>query len=98
MKMGTPENCAALDLEVTDVSGQKSIRVSDLASDATVGELIKASLEEMSLPENDVSGRPLVYHALLEREGRHLQGAEIVSEAVRTGDRVVLQPNVDAGS
>jgi hypothetical protein len=95
--MGTPESCGALDLEVTDVSGQKSIRVADLASDATVGELIKASLSEMSLPQNDVAGRPLVYHALLEREGRHLQGAEIVSEAIQPGDKVVLQPNVDAG-
>jgi hypothetical protein len=95
--MGTPEKCAALDLEVTDVTGQKSIHVADLASDATVGELIKASLEEMSLPQNDVSGRPLVYHALLEREGRHLKGPEIVSETVQTGDRVVLHPNVDAG-
>lgn len=95
--MGVPESVSGLDVEVTDVSGQKSIRVADLAADATVGELIRASLSEMSLPENDSTGRPLAYHALLEREGRHLHGSEIVSEAVRTGDRVVLQPNVDAG-
>jgi hypothetical protein len=95
--MGTPESCGVVDLEVTDVSGQKSIKVADLASDATVGELIKASLSEMSLPQNDVGGRPLVYHALLEREGRHLHGSELVSDAVQTGDRVVLQPNVEAG-
>jgi hypothetical protein len=95
--MATQETSRVLDLEVTDVSGQKTIQVSDLAADATVGELIRASLVEMSLPQNDISGRPLAYHALLEREGRHLHGAEIVSEAVQTGDRVVLQPNVDAG-
>jgi hypothetical protein len=39
----------------------------------------------------------LTYHARLDREGRHLQGAEHVAEAVRPGDRLVLQPNVDAG-
>ncbi len=95
--MGMPIDGEAIDLEVTDVSGQKSIRVADLASDATVGELIKASLSEMSLPQNDVSGRPYVYHALLEREGRHLRGDELVSESMQPGDRVVLHPDVDAG-
>ena len=94
--MGVQENLG-VGLEVTDVSGQKSITVTDLAADATVGELIRASLGEMALPQNDVSGRPLVYHALLEREGRHLHGSEVVSETVKEGDRVVLQPNIDAG-
>jgi hypothetical protein len=44
-----------------------------------------------------VSGRPLTYHARLEREGRHLHASERVGDAVQNGDKVVLQPNIDAG-
>jgi hypothetical protein len=84
-------------LEVSDVSGQKSLEVNGLQPDATVGELVRASLAGMSLPENDTTGRPLVYHALLEREGRHLHTSERVGDALQTGDKVVLQPNIDAG-
>ena len=66
---------------VSDVSGQKRSQVGNVPTHATVGALIQGLLAEMNLPKNDVSGRPLTYHARLEREGRHL----------------VLQPNVDAG-
>jgi hypothetical protein len=45
-----------------------------------------------------VEGRPLTYHARLDREGRHLQSSELVGQALQEGDRVVLQPNIDAGS
>jgi hypothetical protein len=54
-------------------------------------------LGQMNLPQNDVSGRPLTYHARLEREGRHLHASERVGDAVQNGDKVVLQPNIDAG-
>ncbi len=83
--------------EVSDVSGQKVLSVSNVPVDATVGELIQGLVGRMRLPANDAGGRPLTYHARLDREGRHLQGAERVSTAVLPGDRVVLQPNVDAG-
>ena len=83
--------------EVSDVSGQKVLSVSNVPVDATVGELIQGLIGRMRLPANDAGGRPLTYHARLDREGRHLQGAERVSTAVLPGDRVVLQPNVDAG-
>ena len=83
--------------EVSDVSGQKLVNVSNVPTDATIGELILGLLARMRLPVNDAGGRPLSYHARLDREGRHLQGTERVAEAVQTGDRVVLQPNVDAG-
>ncbi|MBI2833210.1 MAG: hypothetical protein HYX76_02135 [Acidobacteria bacterium] len=86
-----------LGFEVSDVSGQKLHSVSNVPSDATVGELVEALLSQMKLPQNDPSGRPLTYHALLEREGRHLHAAEKVTDAVQAGDRVVLQPNIDAG-
>jgi hypothetical protein len=40
----------------------------------------------------------LSYQALLEREGRHLHAAERVSDVLEPQDRIVLQPNIDAGS
>ena len=83
--------------EVSDVTGQKVLSVSGIAADVTVSELIRELLGRMRLPANDAAGRPLSYHARLDREGRHLQGAERVGESVQPGDRVVLQPNVDAG-
>ena len=84
-------------VEVSDVSGQKMVNVTNLAADSSVGELIQGLLGRMHLPPNDVSGRPLTYHARLEREGRHLHASERVGDALQTGDRVVLQPNIDAG-
>ncbi len=84
-------------LEVSDVSGQKGVTVSGVPTDASVGELVEQLLAEMQLTREDVSGRPLTYHARLEREGRHLLASERVGEALQTGDRLVLQPNIDAG-
>jgi len=84
-------------LEVSDVSGQKGMTVSDVPTEASVGELVEQLLAEMQLTREDVSGRPLTYHARLEREGRHLHGSERVGDALQTGDRLVLQPNIDAG-
>jgi hypothetical protein len=84
-------------LQVSDVSGQKVAKVSNVPSDCTVGELIQGLLSQMQLPRNDGAGRPLVYHARLEREGRHLHGSEMVGDALKTGDKVVLTPNIDAG-
>jgi hypothetical protein len=95
--MGTQE-MTGLGLQVSDVSGQKLASVNQVPQDATVGELVQGLLAQMSLPQNDVGGRPLTYHARLEREGRHLHASERVGDALQTGDRVVLQPNIDAGA
>ena len=94
--MGKP---ATLDMtiEATDVSQQKMVSVSDIPDDATVSELIQSLLPRMHLPGNDVAGRPLTYQALNEHAGRHLRGDEKVGEALRSGERIVLQPNIDAG-
>ena len=86
-----------LALQATDVSGQKTFNVPRVPLDSTVGEFVRGLLPRMRLPENDISGRPLHYHALLEREGRHLHASEAVAEALQEGDRVVLQPNIEAG-
>ncbi|HEY7545992.1 MAG TPA: hypothetical protein VID27_13960 [Blastocatellia bacterium] len=84
-------------IQVKDVSGQKTHNVSNIPTDATVGEMIQGLLAQMKLPKNDVGGRPLTYQARLEREGRHLHTHERVGDALQNGDNVVLQPNIDAG-
>lgn len=84
--------------EVSDVTGQKVVGISNVPDDLTITDLVQGLVGRMRLPANDAAGRPLSYHARLDREGRHLQGAERVRESVQSGDRVVLQPNVDAGA
>ena len=84
-------------LEVSDVSGQKIFRVPKAPPDATVGELVNSLLPRMSLPVNDTNGQPLAYQARLEREGRHLNAAERIGDALAPGDKLMLQPNIDAG-
>lgn len=86
-----------LNISATDVSGQKTAVVEDVPRDATVGEIVKDLLDNMNLPKNDPNGRPLTYHARLEREGRHLHDSEVVDDSLQTQDKIVLQPNVDAG-
>src|SRR5262245_52309040 len=85
-------------ITVADVSGQKAVRVSSVPSDATVDEVVRHLLGEMKLPANDAEGRPVTYHARLERESRHLQGKERIGDTLQAQDHLILQPNVDAGS
>ena len=84
-------------LQASDVSGQNMAKVNDVPLDSSVGELIQSVLAEMELPRNDASGRPLTYQALLRREGRHLHTSELVGDALKDDDSIVLQPNIDAG-
>jgi hypothetical protein len=89
---------ATVTLEVTDVSRQKLIRARKVSRDASVGEFVRGILPEMRLPATSGSGEPYTYHVRLEREGRHLHGSERVGDALKENDRIVLQPNVDAGA
>lgn len=85
-------------LHAWDVSRQKHVLVDDVPPDASVGELAQGLVRSrMNLPENDAEGRPLNYHVRLEREGRHLHASEIVGEALKDEDEIVLQPNIQAG-
>lgn len=84
-------------LDVSDVSGQKRLTVDECERDATVGELVERLLAEMDLARQDREGRAVTYHARLEREGRHLHASERVGDALQPGDRLVLQPSIDAG-
>lgn len=87
----------SLVLEVSDVSGQKRVKARGVQCDALVGEFVRGAVGRMGLPRISTNGEPFTYHARLEREGRHLHASERVGEALRPDDRIVLQPNVDAG-
>jgi hypothetical protein len=95
--MGKPEVAPEIALEISDVSGQKVYSVANAPADGTVGELVHEMLGKMNLPRNDASGAPLSYQARLEREGRHLNASERIGDALEVGDRLTLQPNIDAG-
>jgi len=95
--MGKPETANGLSLSVSDVTGQKIFVVANASADGTVGELVADLLTRMSLPESDSGGRPLNYHARLEREGRHLHASERIGDVLEMNDHLTLQPNIDAG-
>ncbi len=86
-----------ISIQVSAVSGQKEANVDDVPPDVTVGELVQGLLSEMNLPKNDVQGQPLKYQAQRERDGLHLPDTDRVGDALETGDRLVLHPNIDAG-
>ena len=91
------ERTGTVDVQFTDTSGQKMARARNVPGNCTVGEAIQSVLSELRLPQNDASGRPIVYHGLHDREGRHLEPSETVGATLVDGDRVVLQPDVEAG-
>lgn len=86
-----------LKLIASDISEQKQVEVQDIPSDADVQEVLDAIVRQMELPPNDVEGRPLLYQALLPREGRHLRGDEKIGDVLQQNDRIILQPNIEAG-
>lgn len=85
-------------IRVSDVTGQKMVDVHDVPRDATIGELIEGLLPRMNMPRNDSGGRTLAYQARLDRDSRHLHASEVVGEALLPHDRVVLQPEINAGA
>jgi hypothetical protein len=85
-------------LNVSDVSGQKLVRASGVPIGTTITELVQGLLTKMGLARHDVEGRPLTYNARLDREGRHLNGGEIVGDSLENDDLIVLTPNIDAGA
>jgi hypothetical protein len=88
---------STISLHVSDVSGQRRSQARGVPYDSTVGELIDSLLPRMKLSPRDGTGQPVSYHALLEREGRHLNRSEVVGETLRHDDSLVLQPEITAG-
>jgi hypothetical protein len=90
-------NAGGLEIEATDVTGHHTFRVRDYPERSTVDDLVRTLVAGMELSHTDPTGTPYTYHARLDREGRHLHASEIVGDALQTGDRISLQPNIDAG-
>jgi hypothetical protein len=88
-----------LDISASDVTGQTVVNIGIDAGDRemSVGELLDGLVPRMKLPRLGNGGRPLTYHARLEREGRHLHATETVGEALKKDDRLMIQPTIDAG-
>ena len=88
-----------LDILASDVTGQTVVNVGIDPGDRemSVGELLDALVPRMKLPRLGNGGRPLTYHARLEREGRHLHATEVVGQALQSQDRLMIQPTIEAG-
>jgi len=86
-----------LEIRAEDVTGQKAVNARNVPIGSTVGELLDGLVPLMQLPRKDSGGRPLTYHARLEREGRHLYSSERVGDALQQADRLVIQPDINAG-
>jgi hypothetical protein len=96
MNAATAE-AGAFAIEASDVTGQKTMRVSSVPRGATIGELVRGLLARMGLVQSDARGQALAYRARLEREGRHLNESELVDDALRPDDRITLHPHINAG-
>ena len=92
-------NRTKLDISATDVTRQNVVNIGIDPGDRemSVGELLDSLVPRMKLPRLGNGGRPLTYHARLEREGRHLHATEVVGEALQTNDRIMIQPTIEAG-
>jgi hypothetical protein len=90
-------SATTLSLRVSNFNGQTRSRVSQVPRQSTIGEFVKSLLAKMSLPEVSPDGRPLAYQARLEREGRHVHSSEVVGDALRDDDEIMLTPSIDAG-
>ena len=82
-------------VHVQDVSGQREY-LANVPTDASWGETLQSLLGHLSLPKNTPNSET-VWTGRLEREARHLQASEIVGDALQDQDRIVLQPEVNAG-
>ena len=96
--MAKTESVLEIPLEISDVSGQKVFTVNNAPTNNTVGELVHEMIGKMQLPRNDANGAPLSYQARLQREGRHLNASERIGDALVRGDKLTVQPNIDAGA
>ena len=88
---------ARINVRARDVTGQKSVRVKAVPTDATVQELVNELRTQMHLPSNDSTGQPLAYHAFDQRLGKHLNAQDLIGDTVSENDELVLHPDIIAG-
>lgn len=87
-----------LELTASDVSGQRRVKVRNIATQATVGGVVRSLVAKLGLIREDAAGRPLTYRARLDRESRSLNGGELVGDALKPNDRISLYPYIQAGA
>lgn len=87
-----------INFAVEDVSGQKHFNINNYNRNSTVGDMINGLTKKMGLPTTDAEGNTTVYRAFSKADSKHLDNSEIVGDALKPGDSLVLQPNVNAGS
>ncbi len=83
-------------LEVEDFNGQVRRRASGIPREATVNDLIESVRGEMSLPEQDSQGRPILYGART-TNGEMLNPTEQVGDVLQDEDVITLTTSVTAG-
>ena len=83
-------------LEVEDVTGQVRRRAHGIAPDTTVAEMTEHLAWRLELPEQDASGRPVLYSART-ADGEALNPTDFVGDVLKEQDRVILSPSVTAG-
>ena len=88
---------ANLNLNVSDVTGQRHATARAIPADFSVGQVIDGLLPQMQLNRTDRSGNPVQFDARLDREGRHLHRSERVGDALRPNDEITLHPRIMAG-
>lgn len=89
--MANVQPITGISIQATDVSGQKVVNVPSIPLGSSIGELMRALLAKMHLPDT------VPYQVRLERQQRHLHASERVEDALESGDKVVIQPSIDAG-
>ncbi len=83
----------------SDTTGQKTARFRKVPGHMSIGELLDGTvLPRLALPRLDTQQRPISYRARNDRTGRYLHRSEATGEALLEGDRLVLQPQIDAGA
>jgi len=88
---------STINLSVSDLTGQKHVRLQKVPTNTSVREFTEGLLPRMRLQQLDHNGNPVHYEVRLEREARHVHGAEIVGEALQEADHLVLHPRISAG-
>lgn len=92
----TTATLTRLDLIARDTTRQRKFEVKDVSGDVVVSDLVRGLLARMGIPQIDSAGMPQSFH-LFRADGVHVRSTERVSESLRSGDEVTLQPDVQAG-
>ena len=83
-------------LEVEDFTGQVRRRAPGIPRTATVSDLVESIRSELSLPDQDASGRAIQYAAITSR-GEMLNSTDEVGLVLEEEEVVTLTKSVTAG-